>query len=112
MEDMNIQINSGEEDNGDGCNKASTNSSHFEDMADTSALPELHLQSHIAKGIEKHLLEGLGKDSRNELSKNIVPLALQIAPVLILYSATLRFSNRLAIELESGTMLFRMCRKC
>ncbi|GFO50032.1 hypothetical protein PoB_007653700 [Plakobranchus ocellatus] len=38
-------------------------------MAVTSAPPELHLQSHITRGIEKLLSEGLGKDSRDELHK-------------------------------------------
>ncbi|GFN88497.1 hypothetical protein PoB_001500300 [Plakobranchus ocellatus] len=64
-----IQINCGEEENGDECNKASGSSSYFEDVAGTCAPPELHLQSHIAKGIEKLLSEGLGRDSRDELSK-------------------------------------------
>ncbi|GFN81282.1 hypothetical protein PoB_000778800 [Plakobranchus ocellatus] len=69
MEDAHIQINSGEEDNGEDFNKANASSSYFEDVAGTSAPRELHLQSHIAKGIEKLLSEGLGKNSRDELSK-------------------------------------------
>ncbi|GFN77486.1 hypothetical protein PoB_000399200 [Plakobranchus ocellatus] len=72
MKDTHIQINSGEEDSGDHCNKVSASSCYFEGVAGTSALPELHLQSRITKGIEKLLSEGLVQDKRNELSKKIL----------------------------------------